>query len=569
MSTPLKRQDDWEVSPPARLDEAFALLRSLPVSSWAWCVVGPAPMVLGLLFFWTDLTRSGTSALTGGEWAAVMALVYAWLKVTQALFARSVWGCLLPEGGLPALTWGGWFRRTSALLMVGAVSWPVHLLAAQVVLPFGWVFAFFHHATVLAYVHDLGTRPLRTLVRESGRLSVHEPLAHHFSLLLLGVLASLVWGAVFALGLLLPYLLKILTGVESEFTRNALAVALNPLYFCVTVGVTWMMISPYVRVAYVLRTFGVVSRRTGDDLLGRLQAVQRSMPGSVRLGVWVMMAVLSLPVAAGEEVSSPPPSVSLSSEDVESERFSEVIRSTLATRDYQWRLPRGEREARAGESGFWAAVRRALDKASESLKALDRAMSELGRALRKLLGGGGPAPAVEGGTQGVFTGDALRGVLYVLGGCAVLGVLGAAWYWWRRRGRSGPVVSGSAPVSTPVNLADEETLASALPGEEWLRLARAQYDGGDLRLAVRAAFLATLASLGEQRLIDIARSKTNRDYARELRLRAAARREVPEVFGRSVSVFERAWYGLHEVSPEWVRELLDNHQRLTPRGTAA
>ena len=40
-----------------------------------------------------------------------------------------------------------------------------------------------------------------------------------------GVLASLAWGAVFALGLLLPYLLKILTGMESELTRNALAVA--------------------------------------------------------------------------------------------------------------------------------------------------------------------------------------------------------------------------------------------------------------------------------------------------------------------------------------------------------
>jgi hypothetical protein len=90
-----------------------------------------------------------------------------------------------------------------------------------------------------------------------------------------------------------------------------------------------------------------------------------------------------------------------------------------------------------------------------------------------------------------------------------------------------------------------------------------------LRLAVRAVFLATLAALGERRLIDIARSKSNRDYAVELRLRTAARREVPEVFGRSVNVFERAWYGLHEVAPEWVQELLENHQRLTSRVPSA
>jgi hypothetical protein len=135
-----------------------------------------------------------------------------------------------------------------------------------------------------------------------------------------------------------------------------------------------------------------------------------------------------------------------------------------------------------------------------------------------------------------------------------------AWLRWRRRPPA--VAATGVPASSAVDLTDEATLASALPEDEWLKLARVQYDGGDLRLAVRAVFLATLAALGERRLIDIARSKSNHDYALELRLRTAGRQEVPVVFTRSIGVFERAWYGLHDVAPEWVQELLDNHQRL-------
>jgi hypothetical protein len=430
-----------------------------------------------------------------------------------------------------------------------------------VVLPFAWVFACFHHATALAYTHDLGPRPLRTLVRTSGRLSLHEPLAHHMSLLLLGVLSLLVWVSVYFLGLLLPYLLKMLTGVESEFTRNPLAAAFNSLYLSVSVAVAWMIMTPYFRVVYVVRTFHVLSRRTGDDLLGRLHAARHR---SVAAASAVLLVGLLAPSGwgdgpvAGAEV--PVAEVPVAEAAAEAGALAEAIRVTLTSREYQWRMPRTEGAgARDRENGLWARVKEAFRTVKEVLRDLDRMLGDAGRALRRLFGGGGPESAVGSGAGSALTGDALRGLLYLAGAGVLVGLV-VAWLRWRRRPPA--VAAAGVPASSAVDLADETTLASALPEDEWLKLARVQYDGGDLRLAVRAVFLATLAALGERRLIDIARSKSNRDYALELRLRTAGRQEVPVVFARSIGVFERAWYGLHDVAPEWVQELLDNHQRL-------
>jgi hypothetical protein len=507
-------------------------------------------------------------------WAAALTGLYAWLKMTQAWFARAVWARLLPDGGLPSLTAGAWFRRTGALLMLASVSLPAQVVAAGLVLPFAWVHAFFHHGVTLAYTHDLGPRPLRRLTRLSARLAHHEPLAHHFSLLLLLALGLLVWGAVFAAGLVLPFLLKILTGLESEFTRNPLAAAFDSLYLSVTVSVAWMIVSPYVRVVYGLRTFQVRSRRTGEDLLARLEAA-RSRAAAVAAAGLLLLIVPSVAGATAPGADpSPPVRSSVDAPGVppsQGRDLAGAIRATLSAREYQWRLPpMPPVDAAAGESGLVTAFKNAVKTVRDAVREIDRMVSEAGGALRRLLGGGAPGgSSSDAGAAGGFQASALRGVLYLLGGGGLAVLLVGGWWKWRNRHRPPVPAAVAGPPGATVSLADEATLASALPEDEWLRMAQVQRDGGDLRLAVRAVFLATLASLGEQRLIDIARSKSNRDYFVEVRLRAAARREVPEIFGRSVGVFERAWYGLHEVAPHWVQELLDNHQRLTSRDPIA
>jgi hypothetical protein len=71
---------------------------------------------------------------------------------------------------------------------------------------------------------------------------------------------------------------------------------------------------------------------------------------------------------------------------------------------------------------------------------------------------------------------------------------------------------------------------------------------GDLRAAIRKAYIALLVELGERKLVSLAHHKTNRDYLNSLR-------SLPQVHSRMRDLtesFERHWYGFVTVTPnDW------------------
>jgi hypothetical protein len=148
------------------------------------------------------------------------------------------------------------------------------------------------------------------------------------------------------------------------------------------------------------------------------------------------------------------------------------------------------------------------------------------------------------------------------------GLLGAALalaaiILYRARGRrgGGTVVAGEAVVSRP-DLADEGTVASQLPEDEWLRLARESMGRGELRSALRAFYLAGLAHLAQRDMISVAKFKSNRDYERELGRRARALPELQAAFAENVWHFDRAWYGLHEVNRQTLERFQVNLEKI-------
>jgi hypothetical protein len=72
---------------------------------------------------------------------------------------------------------------------------------------------------------------------------------------------------------------------------------------------------------------------------------------------------------------------------------------------------------------------------------------------------------------------------------------------------------------------------------------------GELRAAIRKAYIALLVELGERKLIRLAQHKTNRDYLR-------AMRDVQPLYGNVKQLtdsFERHWYGLAQATEtDWV-----------------
>jgi prephenate dehydrogenase len=79
---------------------------------------------------------------------------------------------------------------------------------------------------------------------------------------------------------------------------------------------------------------------------------------------------------------------------------------------------------------------------------------------------------------------------------------------------------------------------------------------------MRAFYLASLAHLAAKNLISIARFKSNRDYERELNRRGHSFPELLSIFGQNVSVFERIWYGTHEINLDTVNRFALQVERI-------
>jgi hypothetical protein len=153
-------------------------------------------------------------------------------------------------------------------------------------------------------------------------------------------------------------------------------------------------------------------------------------------------------------------------------------------------------------------------------------------------------------------------LLYALiaAGAATVAIL--LYRLWRNRIRR-PTAAVAEPIQPALDVADERLGADQLPEEGWMKLARELMERGELRLAMRAFYLASLAHLAERNLITLARFKSNRDYLRELDRRGHSLPEMLARFADNVSVFDRTWYGRHEINAALLNDFVANVERIS------
>ncbi len=125
----------------------------------------------------------------------------------------------------------------------------------------------------------------------------------------------------------------------------------------------------------------------------------------------------------------------------------------------------------------------------------------------------------------------------VCGGISFLIMVVVVFYFWSRQRLEW---AGETQLR---DVADEmETLTAVVAMEQ----ARFHSESGDYRTAVRYLYLSALLLLEEQGQLRYDRALTNREYLRSLSDRPELKRILSEV----VEVFDRVWYGYHELDAE-------------------
>jgi len=300
-------------------NEALHLLRVAPARALSFYAIGSLPFVLGLLFFWADMSRSAFAAEHCFPAALVMALLFVWMKVWQALYASELRNHL--AGRQPRLPERRELVRMAVAQAIlqpyGLVVLPVALI---ILMPFFPIYAFYQNLTVLG---GSESSDLRGLVRKALGFSLHQPKQNYVLVWLLspwvlavGLLTAfgsirlavslspelydmqgIIWfvgalvltynfvlplsplGCVVAgnIGLtliMIPGLLNALFGIQTAFTVGGWHTIFNSTFLMTVFGLSYLCLDPAIKAAYCLRCFYAESETTGEDLIAELEGDQ-------------------------------------------------------------------------------------------------------------------------------------------------------------------------------------------------------------------------------------------------------------------------------------------------------
>ena len=534
------------------IEEAVHLLRTAPAAALAVYYLGAIPFVLGLLFFWADMSRSPFASQHLADASFVMGILFLWMKFWQVIFARRI-RAQIAAGPPPVLN----FRRGARIFLAQTILQPAGLflipLSLVPALPFAWVFAFFQNATALAD----GEEGTAKLFRKSWRQAALWPMQNNIAVAVLAGFAFYVFLNWAVVCLTLPQLLKMLFGMQSVFTQSPWSM-LNSTFFAAMFGVTYLCVDPIIKAFYTLRCFYGESLESGEDLKAELKPF---IAGAQKIAAAILVFLAILVSAPAQASDAAPPANPQSASPVSPPDLDKAINQTIHERKYTWRMPREKIEDTDANEGI---IAKFFDKVGAMLRKWARAVLEwLDKWLQKLFRNRHPASYQSNSNWD--WGSSVQLLLWFLV-AAVAATLGVFLYRvWRDRQRTRAAVATEAILPVP-DIADENVGADQLPEDGWTKLARELLERGEFRLAMRAFYLASLSHLAARNLISIARFKSNRDYERELRRRGHSFPGLLSVFGDNISVFERIWYGMHAVNSDLVNQFASNVERIKAGG---
>ncbi len=506
------------------LEEAASLLRSCSPAMIATYLAGAVPFWIGLLFFFADMAQNPFAAERLPFESLAVAGLLVWKGVWQAIFKAQLYR-RLSLSDVRSLNIGRVVAVQCALQPLSLLAIPVALILT---LPFAWSVAFFRNAGLFAALGDAD--PIGAARRQAGLW----PRQNWYALGLVSLAALLLFANVLIVIVLLPQVGRSFLGIENDFARLGMRL-LNVMTVAVAVSTTWLVIDPLLDAVYVLRCFQGASLRSGEDL----RVSFRKLIGALAL---LLMLLTGAPAARSQ--ISPVPPAHAPTTGIDPARLSRSMEEVIRRREFAWRSPK---PAGPEPTGRWVGWVRSAQ------RILARASDWLGRKLREWFK---TKPDTESGREPSSERPSIE--LWIAIAAVVLaGGLVAALFRGRRSPRS---ITEAAAAATIPDLSDESVTADQLPESSWLQIAEEWLAKGDRRMALRALYLAALNYLSTRRLVSIHRSKTGRDYRRELERNArsnpAIDANMTPVFARNVALFERGWYGRHPVEPAEVESFL-------------
>jgi hypothetical protein len=363
------------------IEEAIHLLRSTPGLLLSVYYLGSIPFVLGLLYFWADMSRSPNANQYSAAVALGLAILFVWMKVWQTFFAFKVHARI--SGDLPYR----WSLRqiasiTATQTLIQATRFIVIPVAALLAIPFGYCYAFYQNAAI--YVGD-DNQNFRPTCRWAWRQAKLWPRQNHLLIGIFWIFGMVIFFNVSMACILVPKLMKSVLGIESIFTLSGIRMIFNSTFLIAMLGATYLLLDPVIKTAYVLRCFYGSALNSGEDLKSELNRFM-----SRGKGIIAGLLIFVLCATPFTSLAETPASVSPGELD-------RSIEEIMNRPEFSWRMPRepGDQEAREPRGPLEAAVKWILDLIVKGFKTIGEWISKFFEWLKSLLPEGENKPAAE------------------------------------------------------------------------------------------------------------------------------------------------------------------------------
>lgn len=562
-------QHRYRMNPLEALERGFVLFRSTFASKGWRYYAGSAPLAIFFISMWVV---DGQVRLSNGDVLLEAVLLAAAYLVRVGAVASYMMSIRESAFGVPQAESLGIARRAGA--MGRLVSWKIILsLAAIATLPTfagaPWFYCAGQVADFEAQEDMTGRHSLRGCLVLAGQW--YGPGLLLF--LMLFPLWITVWLNGLLLAVLLPGLVHSIFGVNTLLSTAMGAYALigSSAFWLSLLAAAWLALDPIVKCTFVVVYQHLHSGREGDDLHGLLATLPREQKKklemvvstgakrSAKVAAAVMLVVILLGASrtATARGVEEPPTVSSAETPTDSVQQGRVQRLRLALGEESQRAIYRWHDADHPRPPNW------LDKLLAKIgQVIDDVWDAFWSFLHKMWLG----LSLGGEKHDRWRLRDLRWWLALV--AALTLAIGATLIWRRRRHPSVQLSIPGGIVRMP-DLADSAT-ASDHSEDEWFSLANRLEAEGDLRSALRAAYLGLLSGLAQRQWLTIRRDRTNREYLDEFTRRwrrrpqaaAEARAEIPEKLRTSLRLFDRVWYGSYALTQVAVAAYLNDQREL-------
>ncbi|MBN1904918.1 MAG: DUF4129 domain-containing protein [Deltaproteobacteria bacterium] len=508
--------------------------------------IGALPFVLAFSYFWTDMSHSAFARDHIIPESLLLAVLYVWMKCWHAVYCQKMLSIIRVQP-TPGWSYKQLLKLISSQTFISGSAVFIMPLAMITTIPFGWVFAFYQNIS-MAYNGKRGVKEIISRAWESASI---WPGQNHIILSILSVITVLIF---FNMGIavyILPYLLKTMLGIDTVFSLSGFSI-LNTTFLIIVSGLTYLVVDPLLKAVYTLRYFYVFSVKSGDDIRTDMINLRGASKVITCLLFFVLLSSYSSNAAAADEpiaAVKEPSTVKIASPEEINSSIEKVTRES----EFAWRLQNNKEDEDQNEIG--AIERFILWIKDYIVRAWNYIYNKLNEWIKKLIGTEKKNESNDLWKSNVFL------IMYFIFAVLLCILAIVIWRQYQRKRRPAAKITAQGIPSVP-DLTDEYVNPVELPAERWLNMGYDLMQRQSFRLALRAFYLAILSRLAEKKLIMIARYKTNLDYLTELKRRDHEHMELIKLFSANIQLFDRAWYGMHEVTETILSGFISDHERM-------